>query len=122
MSEPIEIKFKMMIEKYKNLFVTDTHADLLMCNVGEHYIDTGNSNPIFCKSNKKPINTNKSIAKEIAKLEKPGSIVKSNSPWNTLIVPVTNPDRPLRMCLGSWPLNSACTKDRHQMQNISMTY
>lgn len=92
-----------LLEKYSDLFATDIHQGLPRCNVGQHVIDTGDSNPIFYKPGKNLVHYDKKISEEVEKLYKTGLIVESESPWNTRIVPVTKPDGSLRMCLDFRP-------------------
>ncbi|KAF9761100.1 Retrovirus-related Pol polyprotein from transposon [Nosema granulosis] len=102
---------------FRDLF-KDTIEKHKPCTVRRHYINTGNSLPIYCRPGRVPINFEKSVEEEVRKNLEMGIISESESPWNSRIVPVTKKDGSLRMCIDFRPLNKITIKDRYPIPRI----
>src|ERR1051325_10896018 len=107
-----------IIEKYKDLCVTDT-TKLGRTDIVRHRINTGDHEPIKGKpyrvNNEDKRNT---IKNEIKKMEKAGVIRKSYSPWSSPVVIVEKKDGSKRFCVDYRKINQITIPDAHPLPRI----
>lgn len=100
-------------------FLPYTEGNLTRTSVLEHFIDTGNSDPIKQKYYPVSPYVQKEIDKELNRMLNLGVIQSSSSPWSNPIVSVKKPDGSVRLCLDSRKLNNVTKKDAYPLPHIA---
>lgn len=100
-------------------FLPYVEGSLSRTNIIEHFIDTGNNEPIKQKYYPASPYVQKEIDKEITRMMNLGVIQPSSSPWSNPLVTVKKPDGSVRLCLDSRRLNSVTKKDAYPLPHIS---
>ena len=105
-SEEQRQSFKDLCMEFKDIFSTDS-GDIGKTPLLEVEIDTGDSPPITQKPYTLPLKHTEWVQRELEILEKAGVIVRSVSPWASLIIVV-----PKRTALGEPPKQRLCVDYR----------
>ncbi|KAF9761285.1 Retrovirus-related Pol polyprotein from transposon opus [Nosema granulosis] len=121
MEQPIttqtNLREQNIIKHFEECFV-ETIAPRTIIGVKPHIIETGDHRPISQKNYRVPIHYEAAITEEINKNLKLGIIRRSNSPWCSRIVPVSNQDGSLRMCIDFRALNQITIRDKYPLPRI----
>ncbi|KAF9745486.1 Retrovirus-related Pol polyprotein from transposon, partial [Nosema granulosis] len=89
-----------------------------VCEVQQHQIETGDARPIYSRPGRIPIHFQSQVDNEIKRDLDLGIIRKSDSPWNSRIIPVTKKDGTLRLCIDYRPINNVTVKDKYPIPRI----
>lgn len=87
----------------------------------KHRIDTGDSPPVHCPSNRIPEARKEEVWKLLHDLLDKGVIQPSDSPWSTPIVLARKKDGSVRLCVDYRKVNSITRKDAYPLPRIDDT-
>ena len=103
--------------KYASMFASELNAATL-CSIKFHEINTGTHPPICQANGRVPIQLEKAVSDEIAKLLRIGIIRPSTSSWRSRIVVAPKPNGKIRMCIDYRALNNITERSAYPLPRI----
>ena len=111
-------KLLRVLAKFNEVFAKNAY-DLGCCNVGEHYVKTGDAQPIYTRARKVAPQCRTPLETELQELKELGIIEDTNSSWAAPIVLVKKKDGTIRLCIDFRMLNQVAERSSFPLPKIN---